>query len=45
MRPNLWAIDLGGLISTRLDPSRGGRFAACSAVSIVRTSVVWIGPI
>ena len=40
-RPNMWrnrsAIDLAGLISTRFDPSGGGRFAACSAESVVRT--------
>ena len=40
-RPNTWrnrsAIDLAGLISTRVDLSGDGRFTACSAESVVRT--------
>jgi hypothetical protein len=37
MRPNRSAIDLAGLMSIRVDPSGSGRFAACSAESVVQT--------
>ena len=37
MRPNRSAIDLVGLMSITVDPSGSGRFAACSAESVVRT--------
>jgi hypothetical protein len=40
MRPNRSAIDLGGLMSTKVDPSGSGRLAACSAESVVQTQVV-----
>ena len=40
IRPKRPAIELAGLISTRVDPSGSGRFAACSAESVVETYVV-----
>ena len=40
IRPNRPAIELAGLISTRVDPSGSGRFAACSVESVVETYVV-----
>jgi hypothetical protein len=40
MRPNRSAIDLGGLMSTKVDPSGSGRLAACSTESVVQTQLV-----
>ena len=45
MRPNRSAIDLAGLMSTRVDPSGSGRFAACSAESVVQTQLAKIEPV
>ena len=40
MRPNRSPIDLAGLMSTRVDPSGSGRFAACSEERVVPTWLV-----